>query len=73
MYSDYSSVCTWNPQNIPEITLFLRNRNSTIIAGTLPSKYFHVQLYISANDSKVVGNILASHFVKTFSARPSHS
>jgi len=33
----------------------------------------HVQLCTSASDCESVGNILASHFVKAFSAFPSHS
>ena len=32
-----------------------------------------MQLYISASDCKVVGNIPGTHFVKAFSALPSHS
>jgi len=32
-----------------------------------------VQPYISASGCKDVGNIRGSHFVKAFSARPSHS
>jgi len=32
-----------------------------------------VQLYTSASVYETVGNILASHFVKAFSAFPSHS
>jgi hypothetical protein len=32
-----------------------------------------VQLYTSANDCRGVENIPRSHFVKTFSALPSHS
>ena len=33
----------------------------------------YVQLHNSANDCKGDGNIPGRHFVKTFSARPSHS
>jgi len=32
-----------------------------------------LQLYTSASDCKAVGNITGSHFVKAFSAPPSHS
>jgi len=61
---------TWQLQRVPGITLFLRNTKQYIhfFQNSLP-----VQLYTSVSDCKGVGNISGSHFVKAFSAFPSHA
>jgi len=60
--------------------MFLRNtkhynRNVSEKYKTLQSfkLNFLVELYASARNCKSVGNIPGSHFVKAFSAIPSHS
>jgi len=66
-------ITTWLLENVPWVTLFLRN---TIHYNCLRYVYFKigplVQLHTSASDCKCVGNIPGSQFVKAFSAPPSH-
>jgi len=71
----HEDLCTWELQNVPGITSFLRHTKQcnhlSYISLKVASPLF--QLYSSDSDCKGIGNIPGSRFVKTFSARPSHS
>ena len=57
----------------PESLYFRKIQNSAIVLVTFLHNRLTVQLPTSASDCKFAGNIPGSHFVKSFSALPSHS
>ena len=57
---------TWQLQNIPGITLFLRNMKSTIIYAKFPSDFPLCNYTLHASDYKGVGNILEAILCKPF-------
>ena len=57
----------------PESLNFRKIQNIAIVLVTFLQNSLTLQLPTSASNCKITGNILGSHFVKSFSALPSHS
>ena len=57
----------------PESLYFWKIQSNVIISATFPSFFLCNYVYTSASDCKGVGNLIGIHFVKAFSALPSHS
>jgi len=63
----------WYLQNVPGITLFLKNTKQYNILSYISFKIVPLCESTLASDCKSVGNIPGSHFVEDFSAPPLHS